>query len=65
MTYRVTRRFYRGDLQGEQIVEEGLSLEEAQKICRDLESSSRTCSNEDNVKLTEMFGPWFNGYSEE
>ena len=62
-TYRVTRRF--GEDHPEQIVEEGLSLEEARKICRDPESSSQSCQDPDNIRLTELYGPWFNGYSEE
>lgn len=63
-TYRVTRRFF-DDSIPEQCREEGLTLEEAQKICRDPESSSRTCQDPDNVRMTELFGPWFDGYSEE
>jgi hypothetical protein len=61
-TYRITRFFQnRASL----TVKTGLSLEEAQAHCRDSETSSRTATTKEGVARTKVFGPWFDGYSEE
>ena len=62
MTYKITRFFMHGDSKEMQT---GLTLEEAQAHCKDLESSSRTCTTDEGIALTEEFGPWFDGYDEE
>lgn len=62
-TYRIYR-FYFHDHETE-VIKEGLTLEEAQKHCRDPETSSSTCKEPENVKRTQKKGPWFDGYQEE
>ena len=41
----------------------GLSIEQAQAVCRDPETSSETCTNARGRKLTKRLGPWFYGYT--
>ncbi len=43
----------------------GLSLVEAQKHCQNPENSSRTCKQQDNLRRTLAYGPWFDGYEKE
>lgn len=64
MSYKIVRYFANINIE-QQIVEEGLTLEEAQEHCNDPESSSRTCTTEDGELLTHTYGPWFDGYTEE
>ena len=56
VTYTIIRFFESGD---REIIEEGLTLEEAQAHCRDPETSSATAS--DDTLLREK-GRWFDGY---
>ena len=42
----------------------GLTLEEAQAYCRNPESSSRTCTRPQLLRMTRERGPWFDGYDE-
>ena len=42
----------------------GLTLEEAQAMCSDPETSSRTCTSAKRERLTQRVGPWFYGYEE-
>lgn len=44
-------------------LEKGLTLEEAQEICRDDNSSSRTCA--DAKRMRNWGKHWFIGYTEE
>lgn len=57
-TYSVVLFRFKGE---SEVIEEGLSLEEAQEICQDPETSSRTSSDPDRYGS----GPWFFGYREE
>ena len=59
-TYKIVRS-YMGAIRSITI-KTGLTLEEAQAHCRDLETSSSTCTEERNIQHTEAFGPWFDGY---
>ena len=63
-TYKVVR-FYRDDQGRREILETGLSLEDAQTICRSPETSSRTATDAEGVARTNALGPWFCGYEEE
>lgn len=63
-TYNVKRMFFNDEYPSE-IVEEGLTLEEAQAHCKDPETSSRTCTDPELVAMTDERGPWFDGYDEE
>lgn len=42
-----------------------LSLEEAQRICGNPETSSRTCTSSAGRRRTKLRGPWFYGFTEE
>lgn len=62
-TYKIVRSYFRQ--RSPQVMAEGLSLDLAQAWCRDPETSSSTCKEPKNVKHTEEYGPWFDGYTEE
>jgi hypothetical protein len=47
------------------VIRRGLTLEDAQKHCRDPETSSSTCTNPELNAITKRMGPWFDGYDEE
>lgn len=59
-TYTVMRMYF--NTADRDIVETGLTLEEAKAFCKDPETSSRTCVEPENVARTEERGPWFCGY---
>lgn len=59
--YQINRHFNNGD---RKVVDEYLTLEEAQAHCKDPETSSRTCTSADAIAITEEFGDWFDGYDE-
>lgn len=46
------------------VLDRGLTLEQAQEICSDPNTSSRTCEKAANFKKWGD-GPWFVGYDEE
>ncbi len=56
-------RIYR-DSDRRQIIATGLTEEEAQNICRDPESSSKTATSKTAKARTKCNGPWFNCYDE-
>ena len=62
-TYKIVRGYR--DSYDKQTIRTGLTLDEAQEHCRDPETSSRTCTEPENVERTEAHGPWFDGYTEE
>lgn len=64
-TYRIIRMFFHSDQHDRQVIKRGLTLKEAQRHCRDPETSSRTAKSKEGVALTEKCGPWFDGYEEE
>lgn len=43
----------------------GLTFEEARVHCSGAEASSHTCKEPENVKRTEYFGAWFDGFERE
>jgi hypothetical protein len=45
-------------------IESGLTLEEAQAHCQDIETSSSTCTRSDRKRITAQRGPWFDSYQE-
>ena len=57
MNYQIIRFF--ADNRERQVLETGLTLEEAEEHCQDPETSSRTAT-EDNTS-----GDWFDGYEHE
>lgn len=60
--YKIIRNFMNHP---SRVIETGLTLEEAQEHCRDPETSSRKCTGDEGIALTEKMGPWFDGYDEE
>ena len=59
-TYNVARMY---ENTGEcTILRRGLTLEQAHKHCRDPETSSSTCSREENIQHTKRYGRWFDGF---
>ncbi len=59
--YKIVRMYF-SDRFPKRTIESGLTLEEAQAICRDPESSSKTATSYAARKRTEQRGAWFNGY---
>lgn len=59
--YNVVRFFQNG---GQEVVEEDLTLEQAQEHCNDPETSSSTCTDPEGVARTTARGQWFDGYTE-
>jgi hypothetical protein len=56
---------YQSDDYASEVIEEGLTLDEAQEHCRDPETSSSTATSDEAQALTDERGPWFDGYDEE
>lgn len=44
------------------VIEEDLTLEEAQEHCNDPETSSSSATSRASIVHTEMYGDWFDGY---
>jgi hypothetical protein len=63
-TYKIVR-MYRDHDRDTHTIKKGLTLEQAQAHCRDPETSSRSATSAEAVKLTARMGPWFDGYEEE
>lgn len=57
-------RFYRDKYKSSQVIEGGLTLEQARQHCKDKESSSSTCTNPTGKARTEIHGAWFDSYDE-
>ena len=56
--YKIIRTYFTGERYN---IKKGLNLEEAQKHCRDPETSSSTCSG---ATARDVPGQWFDGYEE-
>ena len=63
-TYRIVRMFQNPFLHT-RVIKRGLTLEEAQRWCRDPETSSRTATSTNARQRTMAYGAWFDGYEEE
>lgn len=63
-TYEIVR-FCQNLKQENEVIDTGLSLEEAKEHCQDPETSSSTCTSEEGLARTEEFGDWFEGFREE
>ncbi len=65
MSYKVLRSYFDDVNYPQELLAEGLTLDEAQQHCKNPEASSRTCKEPQNVARTERCGRWFDGYEEE
>jgi hypothetical protein len=63
-TYKIVRTFQRKGIPP-QVIDEGLTLEEAQAHCKDPNTSSSTAFTRDTMAIALKLGPWFDGYEEE
>lgn len=61
-TYAIYRHFMNHP---KQFIKGGLTLEEVKEHCSDPETSSKTCTNAEGIRLAEEKGPWFDGFDEE
>ena len=59
-TYKIIRWFKEED---NEVIDTGLTLEEAQEHCNDPETSSRTATSEAAIYITETWGAWFDQYT--
>jgi hypothetical protein len=62
-TYKIIRGYR--DRDKREVIKTGLTLAEAQKHCRNPETSSKTCTSEAGLRRTANYGPWFDGYESE
>jgi hypothetical protein len=62
MTYKIVRFYFNGQ---RRVIKRNLSLDEAQNHCNDPETSSFSCKRKRNIRRTEQFGLWFDGYETE
>lgn len=60
--YRIVRMFFHGR---RQVIARGLTLEQAQAHCQDINTSSSTCWTTSALARTRRYGAWFDGYEEE
>ena len=63
--YKVQIIYFHWDKYPKRTIKKNLTIDEAQKICSDPETSSETCTNYKARKRTELRGPWFYGYTEQ
>lgn len=64
MTYKILRNYADDDIDQETI-KSGLTLEEAKEHCKNVETSSKTCTKAAGVNRTRKCGPWFDSWTEE
>lgn len=63
-TYKIVRH-YQNDAYESEVVETGLTLEQARKHCNDPDTSSSAATSKWAEAITKRFGSWFDGYAEE
>jgi hypothetical protein len=61
-TYKIVRFYQRHP---NEVLQGGLTLEEAQAHCEDPETSSGSCTSAEGKERTAQYGAWFDGYREE
>lgn len=61
-TYEIVRFYFKGS---PEVLQTGVTLEEAQEHCNGPEASWQTAKSADAIKRTETHGMWFEGYREE
>lgn len=60
--YNIIRGYLKSDEM--HTIRRNVTLAEAQKHCKDPETSSSTCTKPEGKARTERFGPWFDRYTE-
>ena len=63
-TYKIIRKFQNEQLE-DVVILRGLTLDEAQRHCSDLETSSFTCKDPAKLEYTKVMGNWFDSYHAE
>ncbi len=58
--YKIVRYYQK---HGRRTVRRNVSLEEAQRHCRNTETSSTTATSSSARRRTRKYGPWFDGYT--
>tara|TARA_R110002096_G_scaffold416485_2_gene619010 strand:- start:636 stop:830 length:195 start_codon:yes stop_codon:yes gene_type:complete len=61
MSYKIIR-MYKEENINNRTIKTGLTLAQAQKHCNDVETSSSTCKKAVNIKRTDIYGQWFDGF---
>lgn len=64
-TYKIVRFYADNKEMNGEIIATGLTLEQAKAHCNDPETSSSTCTTTQGKERTRVFGPWFDGWTEE
>jgi hypothetical protein len=59
--YNIVRHYF--EKGGRRVIDKGLTLDEAQAHCSDIETSSSTCTKPYPRSLTRKHGEWFDGYA--
>lgn len=59
--YKIVRSYQKGT---KKTIATGLTLAEAQAHCKDPETSARTCTKAAGKRRTQLYGFWFDGYTE-
>ncbi len=57
--YKIIRFYFKG---GRRTIKQGLTLEEAQEHCQDIQTSSSTCTTYAGKQRTKTMGDWFDAY---
>ena len=60
--YKIVRIYRNRDTR--RTIATGLTLEQAQAHCSDINTSSSTCWTTSALKRTKRYGPWFDSYQE-
>lgn len=60
--YKIVRMYF-DDKYPTRTIRKGLTLENAQEHCNDIQTSSSTCTNSSGIARTKNKGAWFDGYT--
>lgn len=63
-TYKIVRKFFDSN-KDDEVIETGLTLEQAQEHCDDPETSSKTATTRRMKNITDKYGPWFDCWYKE
>ncbi len=63
--YKVILVYFNNHLYGKRVIHRGLTESQAQELCSNPETSSRTCTKPYLKHRTKVKGPWFLCYDKE